>query len=563
MESSQPNIIIILNDDMGYSDLGCYGGEIQSPNLDYLAENGLKFTEFYNTARCAPSRASLLTGLHPHQTGIGILVSDDRPEGYTGTLNRNCVTIAEVLQEKGYRTYMSGKWHLCHEIRKPNDAWPNKRGFDHFYGIITGATPYYWPRTLVRDNQNIEKEAKMNPDFYLTDAITNNAIQYLLDHFKSYKNSPFFLYVAYTAPHWPLHAKDKDVQKYRGQFDSGWDKLRQERLKQMIKKGIIHPDWLLTPRDSGEKPWEDVIHKDWEARRMEVYAAQIDAMDQGIGKILDTLQEHNQLNNTFILFLSDNGGCAEEILSYYRVGAQLGVFPEGRPRTKYNKRVKFGNITRNIPGPEDTYMSYGRAWANLSNTPFRLYKHWTHEGGIATPFIVHYPDGIPFKGELRAQPAFLPDIMATILDLTGASYPISYHGNEIYPLEGVSLIPVFNEKSLGERKLFFEHEGNAAVRDGKWKLVRNYPGDWELYNMMDDRTELHNIIQEHPQKANELIRAYETWAKRVRVFPRKHKFIASYGKFIGSIVYNMQRRRKLKKIQSDMKIFEQYWKSHK
>ncbi len=518
MDLKRPNVVIILADDMGYSDIGCYGGEIDSPNLDKLAKNGIRFTQFYNTARCSPSRASLLTGLHPHQTGIGILVDDDSPEGYAGDLNKNCITIAEILKENGYRTYMSGKWHMSTSTFTVSDSWPNQRGFEHFYGTIIGAGSYFYPRTLTRDNINIDDEAN-EPDFYYTDAISANAIKYINQHYKNTPEQPFFLYVAYTAPHWPLHAHEKDIAKYKRRFDEGWDKLRQERLKRMVKMNIIDKEWELSTRDPNVSPWEQVKNKGWEARRMEVYAAQIDSMDQGIGKIISALEKNGQLQNTLIIFLSDNGGCEEPI------GARMAklMVSEGSAReyTRSGENVKFGNKYRIIPGAENTYQSYGVAWANVSNTPFRKYKHWTHEGGIATPFIIHWPEKIKAKGELRNQQAQLTDVMATIVDITGSQYPEEYKGNKILPLEGTSLVPIFDNRDNDKGMLFFEHEGNAAVREGKWKLVKDYPNEWELYSMEDDRTELNNLIDKFPERAKNMINAYEEWAKRCGVIPRE------------------------------------------
>lgn len=517
--SQKPNVLIILNDDMGYSDIGCYGGEIDTPNLNRLAANGLRFTQFYNTARCSPTRASLLTGLHPHQTGIGILVDDDSPEGYAGNLNKRCVTIAEVLKQHQYRTYMSGKWHVATDIVNPNDTWPLQRGFDRFFGIITGAADYFYPATLTRDNENIEHEAKENDDFYLTDAISDEAVRQIREHVRQYPDTPFFQYVAYTAPHWPLHAKEEDIAKYKGRFDKGWDVLRQERLERMVQAGIIDPAWALSERDPQQPAWEDAEHKEWQVRRMEVYAAQIDRMDQGIGRILQALEETGQLDNTLILFLADNGGCAEELVPAMK--ENLDQKRTLRETTKHGEPVQFGNDPSVPPGPNTTYQSYGVPWANLSNTPFRLYKHWVHEGGIATPLIAHWPAGIKDKGALRHTPGQLPDIMATVLEVTGATYPTTYQGRDILPLEGQSLVPVFEQDTTTDRLLFWEHEGNAAVREGKWKLVRNYPGDWELYDMEKDRTETVNLAGQYPDIVQRLCREYEAWAARCGVIPRE------------------------------------------
>lgn len=517
----KPNIILILNDDMGYSDIGCYGGEIDTPNLNKLAENGLKFTQFYNTARCSPSRASLLTGLHPHQTGVGILTYDNGPEGYPGDLNRNCVTIAEVLKGNGYRTYMSGKWHISRSLTSPSDSWPRQRGFDQFYGTIIGAGSFYDPNTLTRENENIENEASEKDGFFYTDAISDQAVEYIKEHAKSNLEQPFFQYVAYTAPHWPLHAHKEDIAKYKGRFDAGWDHLREERLQRMINSGIIDSSWQMSDRDPTQPAWEDAKNKEWLIRCMEVYAAQIDRMDQGIGRIIQSLEDTNQLENTLIIFLSDNGACAEDIPPNLSEDSLVNKLLIAKSNTRKGEKVQFGNDPQIMPGPENTYQSYGKAWANLSNTPFKLYKHWIHEGGIATPFIAHWPHGIQGKGVVRNTPAQLTDVMATIVDITGADYPEHYQGNPILPLEGNSLVKAFSEEMERSEPLFWEHEGNAGVRLGKWKLVRKYPGAWELFDMEKDRTEIHDLSEVHSDLLNTMRADYEKWAKRCGVIPRE------------------------------------------
>lgn len=521
MATTKPDIIIILNDDMGFSDIGCYGGEIETPNLDRLAAGGLRYSQFYNTARCSPSRASLLTGLHPHQTGIGILTYDTGPEGYAGDLNRRCVTIAEVLKEAGYSTYLSGKWHVAKNLTEPTDSWPMQRGFDKFFGTIIGAGSFYHPTTLTRGNESADHEARDNPEFFYTDAISDQAADFIREHHRETPDKPLFQYVAYTAPHWPLHAHEEDIAKYKGRFDDGWDKLREQRLERLVRAGIIHPNWLLTERDPTQPAWENAEQKEWLLRCMEVYAAQIDRMDQGIGRILKALEETGRLDNTFLLFLSDNGACAEDIPEGVDLDSLVNDLMIAQARTRDGRPVRLGNDPTIMPGPEDTYQSYGVAWANLSNTPFRLYKHWIHEGGISTPLIVHWPEGIDDKGGLRHVPGQLPDIMATVLEITGAAYPNSYKGNEILPPEGVSLVPSFKGDYEREQPLFWEHEGNAAVRVGKWKLVREYPKPWELYDMELDRTETNDLAAQHPDKVKEMIALYEDWAKRCGVIPRE------------------------------------------
>jgi arylsulfatase A-like enzyme len=519
--NKKPNIVLILNDDMGYSDIGCYGGEIETPNLDRLAANGLRFSQFYNTARCSPSRASLLTGLHPHQTGIGILTYNFGPEGYSGNLNKNCVTIPEALKSNGYRTYMSGKWHVAGSLVEPSDAWPLKRGFDDFFGTIIGAGSFYDPNTLTRGDQNIEHEAKQDPEFFYTDAISDQAVATIRKHSREHQDKPFFQYVAYTAPHWPLHAHEQDIKKYKGRFDKGWDQLRAERLERLVKAGILDASWKLTDRDPTQPEWENAEHRDWLLRCMEVYAAQVDRMDQGIGRILDALEETGQMEDTLIIFMSDNGACAEDIPEGVTVDELVNNLMIAKSHTRSGEPVQFGNNPALMPGPENTYQSYGTAWANLSNTPFRLYKHWIHEGGISTPLVMHWPKGIKEKGGIRHTPGYLPDIMATILDITATGYPQNYQGNPIAPLEGSSLRPAFDADGIDRPPMFWEHEGNAAVRIGKWKLVKRYPDPWELYDMEQDRTETVNLAAQHPKMVASMSAQYDVWAARCGVIPRE------------------------------------------
>jgi len=521
MKKKRPNVVLILNDDMGYSDIGCYGGEIDTPNLDRLAANGLRFSQFYNTARCSPSRASMLTGLHPHQTGVGILTYDSGPEGYAGNLNHRCVTIAQVLKRNGYKTYMSGKWHIASSLTQPTDAWPLQRGFDEFFGTIIGAGSFYDPSTLTRGNENIEHEARTNDAFFYTDAISDQAVAYIDRHQRDCADTPFFTYVAYTAPHRPLHAHAADIAKYKGRFDHGWDALRGERLRKLVEWGMLDPHWQMTPRDPAQPPWSDAGNKAWLTRCMEVYAAQVDRMDQGVGRIIAALDKSGQLDNTIVIFLSDNGGCAEDIPENVTVDELVNKLMIAKSHTRAGEPVHFGNDPGRMPGPENTYQSYGTAWANLSNAPFRLYKHWIHEGGISTPLIVHWPQGIVDAGAIRHTPGYLPDIMATVVDLTGAQYPDAWDGNAIAPLKGQSLAPAFDGDGGERAPMFWEHEGNAAVRIGRWKLVRNYPAAWELYDMEMDRTELHDLASAQAVRVADMARQYDAWAARCGVIPRE------------------------------------------
>ena len=516
----RPDVLLVLADDMGFSDIASYGGEIRTPSLDRLAEDGVKLTQFYNTARCSPSRASLLTGLHPHQVGIGILNFDDAPDGYPGNLAEECATVAEVVREAGYSTYLSGKWHLAVDMDTPNDAWPTRRGFDRFFGTLEGAGSFYQPRTLVRGEENIEHEAAQEGWFY-TDAIADHAVRFLAEHDAERPDDPFFCFLSFTAPHWPLHAHPEDIERYSGRFDAGWDRLREERLERLVEAGIIDPSWPLTDRDPRVPAWEDAPDKEWEAARMATYAAQVDRMDQGIGRVLAELERTGRLENTLVIFLSDNGGCAEE-MPPESVKEFVESFVPITMVSRTGGEVVPGNVPGLMPGPEETYQSYGRSWANLSNTPFREYKHWVHEGGIATPFIVHWPAGLSGSaGELRTEPAQLVDVLPTIAEVAGASYPTQRDGHAVPPAEGRSLLPSLRGQEGAERDLFWEHEGNSAVRRGRWKLVRKHARPWELYDIEADRTELDDVAAEHPDLVADLERAYDAWAERCGVIPRE------------------------------------------
>ncbi|MCX2575878.1 arylsulfatase [Pedobacter sandarakinus] len=501
-----PNIIVILADDMGYSDIGSYGGEVATPNLDRLATNGLRFRQFYNGARCCPTRASLMTGLYPHQAGIGHMTNDPEDStayqmnlpGYQGALNNSCVTIAEVLKTAGYQTLMSGKWHLGYNGKQ---RWPLQRGFDKYFGILAGAANYFEPtglRGLTLMNTPVEPEGD---NFYLTDAITDHAIDFMEEGFKK-KDTPFFMYLAYTSPHWPLQAFKEDIDKYRGEYKLGWKKLREARYERMKAMGVITSTTNLTDEDGVD--WDKLTpeKQDEMDYRMAIYSAQIDRMDQNVGRIIKSLEKSGTLDNTLILFLADNGACAE--------GGQLG-----------------GGLKENLGTKKGYLLSYGQSWANVSNTPFKKYKHWVNEGGIATPLIVHWPKGMPAatKGKFSDQYGFLPDIMATVVDVTGAKYPTQYKGHSINPMEGKSLLPVIEgiEKPVHNQPIFWEHEGNAAVRQGKFKLVTehhdNKPPKWELYDLSKDRSETNDLAATMPEQVKTMTTAYANWAKRANVEP--------------------------------------------
>ena len=516
----QPDVVVILADDMGYSDIGCFGGEIRTPNLDRLGRDGVRLTQFYNTARCSPSRASLLTGLHPHQVGVGILNFDDTPDGYPGDLAEESATIAEALRESGYATYLSGKWHLSSDMETPNDSWPTRRGFDRFFGTLEGAGSFYQPRTLTRQETNVEEEGE-DAGFFYTDAISAQAVRFVEQHDDERGDDPFFLYLAYTAPHWPLHAAPEDIDRYRGRFDAGWDRLREERLGRLAKEGLLDGDTELAERDPRVAAWEDVTEQEWEVRRMEVYAAQVDRMDRGVGDVLATLERLGRLDNALVIFLSDNGGCAEE-MPPDSVKDFVTAFVPLKERTREGETVVPGNVPGLMPGSEATYQSYGRSWAHLSNTPFREYKHWVHEGGIATPLIVHWPAGIDASAtRVLDRPFQLVDVLPTVLDAAGATYPDRRGDVPVPPAEGRSMLDALRGHGVADADLFWEHEGNAAVRSGSWKLVRKHGLDWELFDLSADRTEQHDRAIEHPDLVADLEARYEAWARRCGVIPRQ------------------------------------------
>lgn len=535
--ADQPNIIYIMSDDMGFSDIGCYGSEIKTPNLDSLAADGLRFTQFYNTGRCCPTRASLLTGLYPHQAGIGHMMNDRGYDGYRGDLNRNCVTIAEVLKPAGYRSYISGKWHVTPKVRPQSEEekynWPLQRGFDRFYGTIHGAGSFFDPNSLTRDNQLISPYAdpEYTPkQYYYTDAISDHAVRFIREHHNDHEEKPFFLYVSYTAAHWPMHALQKDIAKYEGKYDKGYSAIRNARYERMLELGLI--DEESTVNWEIPETWKETEYLEWDIRNMEVYAAMVDNMDQGIGRIIESLKQTDQFENTLICFLQDNGGCAE---NYGRSGGPNGPrspvptlppLPNDYLQPDMNpKQTRDGYVIRRgkgvMPGPADTLIGYGKGWATVSNTPFREYKHWVHEGGIATPLIAHWPASIKRKGELEDTPSHLIDLLATAVDIGGASYPSSFHGGEkIKPMEGVSLLPAFSGDQIEREALYWEHEGNRAVRVGDFKLVaKGAKGPWELYNIAKDRSEQNNLVESHPDKARELAKMWQSYAERANVLP--------------------------------------------
>ena len=490
----QPNLVLIMADDMGYSDLGLFGSTIRTPHLGRLAADGISYTGFYNTPRCCPSRAALMTGLYPHQAGMGWMTPVNMGlDGYEGNLNRRCRTIAEVLKPAGYSAYVSGKWHLCRAKDKSvPDARPLSRGFDRFFGMIGGAGSYWNPKSARLGTE----PAPCDPaTFYYTDAITDYACQFLDEHQQKTPEKPFFAYVAYTAPHWPLHARREDIERYRGKFAKGWDVLREEKYERMRSSGLLERQWGLSDRDREVPAW-DSLPKDKREEfdlRMAIYSAQVDCMDQGVGRIMECLKQSGVADDTLVLFLSDNGGCHEEI---HWQTPELALF-----------------------GTEKSYESYGRPWANYSNAPFRMFKSWVHEGGIATPLIAHWPNGIQKPGTVNREPGHVTDIMPTFCELAGARYPAG-GDDQVHDLVGTSMVPSFIGGKYSRERMFWEHEGNRAMRMGCWKLVADGPeGPWELYDMDVDRTELSDLAARDPRRVKAMADQWHDIALTTNVYP--------------------------------------------
>ncbi|WP_349428106.1 arylsulfatase [Microbacterium sp. LWS13-1.2] len=499
---STPNVIIILADDLGFSDIAPFGGEIDTPALQRLADRGVRMSSYYVTPRCSPSRAALMTGHHPHSVGIGVLTTDNRPNGYPGSLTTDVPTLAERLSERGYTTGLFGKWHLASDFTTPSPTWPTRRGFDEFRGILPGASSFYQP-PLVEGEERVPIET-LADDFYFTDDISEHGADFISRH--AAVDEPFFLFLTYTAPHWPLHAAPEDIEKYRERFAGGWDEIRAARLQRLQEIGMVPDVDKLPPAQvATEWPADEAA---WQIERMSVYAAQVESLDRGVGRILDALDAAGVADDTLILFFSDNGGCAEELppgLSAFNEMVCPTTTREGEP-------ISIGNDPSIMPGPATTYQSYGADWATVSNTPFRLWKRWVHEGGISTPFIAAWPHGgVPSGGTISHAVGHVIDVVPTVMDALGATADT----------EGTSLLPILRapDERGAEREVFWEHIGNSAVRRGDWKLVREWGGDWELYNIRHDRTESRNLATREPELVADLAESYRRWAESHGVIP--------------------------------------------
>ena len=515
----RPNILLVVADDLGYSDLGCYGGEIATPTLDALAANGLRFAQFYTTARCCPSRASILTGQYPHRVGVGHMVTDMGHPGYRGRLSDDAATLAEVLKLAGYRTFMSGKWH----VGTPD---PTRHGFEQYFGTLISAATYWDPEKYLRLPQGSKIRNYDRDSFYGTDALTDYAMDFLEDA-RTTPDQPWFLYLAYHAPHFPLHARSADIARYRSRYAGGWDLLRQERLARMKQLRLVGRDTRLSPRSkftnygetvSAENPPWDSLPEDRRAdlaMRMAIYAAMVDRMDQNIGRVAADLRARNELDNTLFLFLSDNGACAE----WDPFGFDVSSSP--------NNMLHRGDDLERMGG-RGTYHSVGSGWANASNTPWRMYKHYSHEGGISTPCIVHWPAGFGRRSQIENAPAHLIDLMPTIVEASGAQYPERIDTRQILPMAGTSLVPALRGERMPERPLYFEHEGTRAVREGRYKLTALRGEPWKLYDMARDRTELVDLAAGQPRRVESLARKWDSWAAGNQVTPLPATYPVQY-----------------------------------
>lgn len=518
---SRPNIVLILGDDMGFSDIGCFGSEVDTPNLDRLAKMGMRSSAWYNNPRCCPSRASIMTGLYPHQAGMGMMVSDKgryKSPAYAGDIHANTCTIPEALKKVGYQTAMVGKWHLTPVKPAGGPNWPLQRGFDKYWGIVAGATTYFNSKDLVDGNTPLPRDESSTD--YTTDMFGDHGVKFIKEMTSGTKPQPFFLYAAFNAAHWPIQAPEPVIQKYATRYKDGWDKLRDERHAKQIKMGLLPEKWALTPRDPRVPEWKEAADKEWEMRRMAVYAAMIEILDKNIGKLIKAVEDAGQMDNTLFVFMCDNGGNAEEINGNGEGGGARKHSDQalgGHPADEHG--MVRGNFPDVMPGPTNTFQSIGIPWGNCANTPFRLYKHYAHEGGISSPFVACWPKGIKGAGRIEAALGHETDLMPTFLEIAGATYPKSNAAGEIPAMVGESLVPVFEGKGRKRGPIFWEHEGNKAVRDGKWKLVSKFPDSWELFDMEADRTELHDLAAAQPDRAAAMKKQYEDWAKFVGVEP--------------------------------------------
>ena len=501
--AKRPNIVLIMVDDMGWSDLGCNGGEIRTPNIDSLAQDGLRFTQFYNNSVCGATRASLLSGLYCQQTGHAGN-HWNQPKDFS-----KCVLIPELLQAGGYHTAMVGKWQ--------GRDLAVERGFDRFFGPNCQGKISYW--NAVQANDFYLDDQRWNfPEsgFFMTEAFNDYAAEFLKTAVAG--EAPFFLYVAYIAPHWPLHAREKDIASYRDLYrQTGWDEWRQRRFERQREMGLIAANSTMAAKPASVQPWQDDPEKNWQAERMATYAAQISTVDRGVGGLLKILKESAVDEDTLVLFLSDNGAAPDG-------GLRPGTSGFGFDRSGKNKAwrrdgiaIKGGSGPDHMPGPHDTFAGYGIAWATTSNTPLRDHKQSAYEGGIRTPLIARWPKVIKEGGLISQQPGHVIDVMATCLDLSNLDYPAEFEGRRPIAMEGRSLAPIFRgEQRAAHEAIGWDCSRGQALRQGNWKLVRPAPGKpWQLYDLKADGGETRDLAGASAARVESMALAWESWRQRV------------------------------------------------
>jgi arylsulfatase A-like enzyme len=524
-----PNIVFVLVDDVGFADIGCFGSEISTPHIDALAREGVQFTNFHVNPMCSPTRASLLTGLNPHNAGMGHIAQDDPGfPGYAAELAEDAVTAAEVLRARGYATFMVGKWHLCRDADMqstgPKHSWPIQRGFDRYYGILEAFTNLHQPHRLVQDNSVVDIDSYPE-DYFLTDDLTERAIGMIRDAAASRPGQPFFLYMAHPAAHAPLHAKADDIDRYARMYDEGWDEIRRRRFERQIELGIVDEGTALPPANPDAGAWADLDDERRQlfARYMAVYAAMVDEIDQSVGRLRQALEETGQWDNTLLVFLSDNGASREgEATGTTNYFAHLA----GGPDTVARDAVRLDDI-----GSARTMPHYPRGWAMAGNTPFRLYKRNTHAGGHQVPCVVSWPRGVrdgALAPGLRAQYGHCIDVLPTALHLAGIAPLAERHGRPARPMNGTSLAGVLADGSHGEVRTeqYYELEGHRGFyRDG-WEVVTDHQprtrfddDEWELYDLRADPTETTDLATTHPEKVAELSLGFHEAALANQVYP--------------------------------------------
>ncbi len=530
-----PNVIVMLADDLGFADLGCYGSEIDTPELDALAAGGVRYTNFHVNPMCSPTRASMLTGLNHHMAGMGhVAHSDPGFPGYAHEIRDDAVTMAELYRDQGWASLMVGKWHLCKDSNLseagPRHSWPLQKGFDRYYGILDGFTNFHQPHRLYEDNHHVHVD-QYPDDYYFTDDLTDHAITMIDEVRSSHPTKPFFLYYAHGAVHAPLQAKAVDMEKYRGMYDAGWDRIRDERFARQLELGVVPADTVLPPRNHEENhavmAWDDLsdMQRETFARYMEIFAGMVDSVDQSVGRLRTHLQEMGEWENTIIVFTSDNGGSregqADGTSQYFRTLLM-------QTRDSGMDDVATDHARLDLMGGPQTLPHYPLGWAMVSNTPLRMYKINTHQGGHQVPFIVHWPDGLAGAGEIRTQYQHITDLLPTLADMTGVVIPGEKNGQPVPPPAGASFVESLSEGEAESthREQYYEMIGNRGFyRDGWSAVTLRQPRtpfaeeEWELHHLAEDPSESQNLAAEHPDKLAELIDAFDEAAWTNQVYP--------------------------------------------